>query len=374
MHSPEVFKQGGFDAVIGNPPYVRQEMLGDIKQYLQKKYKVFHGMADLYSYFVEKGIGLLNDKGFFGIIVANKWMRANYGEPLRKWFKEQSIYQIVDFGDLPVFQNATTYPCIVIAGKNVPRTGLEPMYRFVVDVKTLEFETLAQYINDNKENFQQDKLEDSGWNLGSEAEQKLLMKLNTFGTPLGDYVNGNIYYGIKTGLNEAFVIDEATKSRLIAEDKKSAEIIKPFLGGKNIKRYEVCRSNKFLIFTKRGIQIDNYPAVKTYLLQFKQQLVPKPKDYKGADWKGRKPGAYLWYELQDAIDYFEEFEKTKIVIPDIALQMQGTFDKSNFYLGNTGYIIPSDDKYLLGIFEFQCYTIFIFKIKFFNSRRLLAFY
>src|SRR5690606_30339104 len=111
---PEVFKQGGFDCVIGNPPYVRQELLGVQKPYFQKKYKVYHGMADLYSYFFEKGIGLLKEKGLFGIIVANKWMRANYGEPLRKWLKEWQIQEIVDFGDLPVFQGATTYPCIII--------------------------------------------------------------------------------------------------------------------------------------------------------------------------------------------------------------------------------------------------------------------
>ena len=117
-------------------------MLSDIKPYLQKTYKVYHGMADLYSYFFERGIGLLNDNGLFGIIVANKWMRANYGEPLRKWFKQQEIQQIIDFGDLPVFQNATTYPCIVISKKAGKRTGLEPVIDpIVVDVNTLEFES-----------------------------------------------------------------------------------------------------------------------------------------------------------------------------------------------------------------------------------------
>jgi hypothetical protein len=130
---PEVFKQGGFDVVIGNPPYVRQELLGDQKPYFQKRYKVYHGMADLYSYFFERGIGLVNDKGLFGIIVANKWMRANYGEPLRKWLKGQPIQQIIDFGDLPVFQGATTYPCIFIAGKEKNKS-IE-----VTNMKTLEF-------------------------------------------------------------------------------------------------------------------------------------------------------------------------------------------------------------------------------------------
>jgi type I restriction-modification system DNA methylase subunit len=130
---PQLFKDGGFDVVIGNPPYVRQEMLGKQKIYFAKKYKVYHGMADLYSYFFEKGISLLKKNGQFGIIVANKWMRANYGEPLRKWFKEQGIQEIIDFGDLPVFQGATTYPCIVIASP-----GRSTSF-YSTNVKSLEF-------------------------------------------------------------------------------------------------------------------------------------------------------------------------------------------------------------------------------------------
>jgi hypothetical protein len=175
---PKVFKEGGFDCVIGNPPYVRQELLHDFKNYFQKHYKVYHGVADLYSYFFEKGISLLNEKGLFGIIVANKWMRANYGEPLRKWLKHQSIYEIIDFGDLPVFQNATTYPCIIIAGKAVPRMGVEP---FTVNMKTLEFDSLEDYVKVNKQMLNQQTLEDEGWNLGSEAEQQLLKKIQSEG-------------------------------------------------------------------------------------------------------------------------------------------------------------------------------------------------
>ena len=120
------------------------------------------------------------------------------------------------------------------------------------------------------------------------------MKLKGSGVPLSEYVGGKIYYGIKTGLNEAFVIDEATRKRLIAEDAKSAELIKPFLAGRDIKRYEQPRSDKYLIFTRHGLNIDDYPAIKQYLAQFKERLTPKPKDWVGKDWKGRKPGAYEW--------------------------------------------------------------------------------
>ena len=106
-------ESGGFDIVIGNPPYVRQEMIGEFKDYFKNHYEVFQGTADLYAYFIEKGVSLLNKNGIFSYIVANKWMRANYGEPLRRWMKKQRIEEITDFGDLPVFESATTYPCVM---------------------------------------------------------------------------------------------------------------------------------------------------------------------------------------------------------------------------------------------------------------------
>ncbi|MEP7319666.1 MAG: TaqI-like C-terminal specificity domain-containing protein, partial [Panacibacter sp.] len=282
-----------------------------------------------------------------GIIVANKWMRANYGEPLRKWFKQQPIKQIIDFGDLPVFQNATTYPCIIISGK-ANSAGSIPAGGIAVNVKTLDFKNLQQYVTENTQLLAQENFEDAGWNLGSETEQLLLKKLQHAGIPLGEYVKGKIYRGVLTGLNEAFVIDEATKDALIKEDAKSAEVIKPFLAGRDVKRYQVPVSNKFLIFTRRGIDIEKYPAIKKYLLQFKQQLMPKPKDWNGAEWKGRKPGSYLWYEMQDAVDYYEEFEKPKIIYPNICKQPEFVYDENEWYTNQKCFIISLEDKYLLG--------------------------
>ncbi len=165
---PTVFKSGGFNIVIGNPPYVRQEMLGASKPYFAKKYKVYHGIADLYSYFFERGISLLQSSGYFGIIVANKWMRANYGEPLRRYMKDQQLHSIIDFGDLPVFQSATTYPCIILAS---PKSA-KPSGFFVTDVKTLSFNSLYNYIETNQQPAAISSLQDSGWNLGSKTKQQ----------------------------------------------------------------------------------------------------------------------------------------------------------------------------------------------------------
>ena len=342
---PDVFSKGGFDAVIGNPPYVRQELLGDQKEYFAKTYLVYDGMADLYSYFIEKGIGLLKPNGLFGIIVANKWMRANYGEPLRKWLKKTNIRQIIDFGDLPVFQSVTTYPCILLCQKNNKIADIE-----ITNVQSLKFSNLDEYVNSAKVLLSQSSLDDKGWNLSSNQEQELLKKIHNTGIPLGEYVKGKIFRGVLTGLNEAFVIDKETKERLINEDPRSAEIIKSFLAGKDIKRYQLPTSERYLIFTRRGININNYPAVKNYLFQFKKQLTPKPKDYAGTNWEGRKPGTYKWYEIQDAVDYYEEFEKPKIIYPNILSQPEFTFDSNELYTK-----ISIDDKYLLGQLNSKLY-------------------
>jgi len=341
---PKVFTRGGFDVVIGNPPYVRQELLGELKSYFQKTYKVYHGVADLYAYFMEKGLGLLNPSGLFGIIVANKWMRAGYGQPLRVWLKSKDIKEIIDFGDLQVFKGATTYPCIFICGQGETSGSLG-----VTNMDTLAFESLSGFVAYHRKLILNESLDEAGWSLGSQDEQALLAKIRQNGVPLGEYVQGKIFRGVLTGLNEAFVIDQSTRDRLIAEDANSAGIIKPFLAGRDIKRYGQPKSDKFLIFTKRGIEINRYPAIREYLSQFRKQLSPRPKDFAGDKWPGRKPGSYKWYEIQDAVDYHKEFEKPKIIFAEIATRGQFTWDEKLQYSDTTSYILGTDDYYLLGI-------------------------
>jgi hypothetical protein len=348
----EVFQRGGFDVVIGNPPYVRQEGLSEFKGYFQKHYQVYHGTADLYTYFIERGVSLLRKAGIFSYIVANKWMRANYGAPLRHWLKEQCMEEIIDFGDLQVFQGATTYPCIILITKSAPKANFN-----VTQVKTLDFRDLGEYVREDHYSMKQSALEDKGWSLAGERTQALLDKIRARGVPLGEYVGGKIYYGIKTGLNEAFVIDEATRGWLIAEDPKSGELIKPFLAGRDIKRYEQPKSEKYLILMPRGWTreksnhasdtlnwlAETYPAIAKHLLPF-AQAAEKRYD------KGEH-----WWELR-ACDYYDEFETPKIIYAEIAMRGQFALDLKDCFSDTTTYILGSDSKYLLGILNSYLWT------------------
>ena len=348
---PEVFAQGGFDAVIGNPPYVRQEDLGADKRYYQSLYEVYTGTADLYSYFIERGIKLLAPNGNFSYIVANKWMRANYGRPLREWLKKQCIDEITDFGDLRVFTSATTYPCILRVSNREPHNR-----PWVTTVKTLDFPSLQEYVDQNGSVADQTRFEDGGWSLAGIETQRLMEKIRQNSIPLGEYVKGKIYYGIKTGLNEAFVIDQATRDRLIAEDPKSAELILPYAFGRDIKRYEPVEKRMFLIFMPKGwtnkrvkkapwkwLQ-NEYPAIAAHLAPFEQKAI-----------KRTDKGDY-WWELR-ACAYYDEFEKPKIVYTEIALIGQFTLLKETpFFVDASSYLIQTDSKYLLGVLNSKLFT------------------
>ncbi len=333
---------GGFDAVIGNPPYVRQESLASFKDYFEQHYEASDGVADLYTYFMEKGVKMLRDGGLFSIIVSSSFLRATYGEPLRRTLKKHAaVVRIVDFGGLAVFANAKdTYVCVPLLAKGAKQSRVE-----VSKVTSLKHLKLPEHVAANHFTIPHERLSTEAWSLKSDAEADVFTKVMTAGKPLGDYVKRRLFYGIKTGLNEAFVIDTETKRKLLSKDKRSAELIHPLLGGEDIRRYIFHETGLWLIFTRRGVDIEKYPAIKAHLEQWKEDLMPKRS--KSAK-RGRKPGRYEWYEIQDDVAYHEVFDGPKIIFPDICKGPRFSLDTGDSYLANTAYCLGTDDLYLLG--------------------------
>ncbi len=353
----EVFQQpgsdwneGGFDVVLANPPYVRQELIKEIKPGLKATYgDLYSGTADLYVFFYYRALQLLKQGGMLSFISSNKWFRAGYGAKLRAHIAATChVHSITDFGDLPVFESATAYPMIFIAAKTVSPDTVTISTR----IGSLEppYPNMLALIQEHGQSLPASAMRGSDWALTDASSVAYLDKMRNAGMPLGQYIQGQIYYGIKTGLNEAFVIDSEKRAELIAADPRSAELIKPLVMGKDIGKWRVDYRDRWLIFTNRGINIDSYPAIKDYLRQWHTQLTPKPRDWSTEEtWPGRKPGSYRWYEMQDEVAYYMVFTRPKIVFPDITKEPRFAFDTSGAYLGNTGYVIPLDDKYLLGV-------------------------
>lgn len=365
---PEVLDENGefegFDVVIGNPPYIRQEAIKEQKGAFAEQFgEFFCGTADIYTYFYKVGLDIAGPGASLCYIAPNKFMRAGYGRNTRELLTAQAKpLMVLDFGDLPVFEEATTYPSIVMVEKVPPPTPSstrrgrvsppdsggggggqflaaiftdpEQLTRFADTLPTIGFTIPVS------------ALKAEGWALERPEVHALMEKLRKAGKPLGEYVQGRFYYGIKTGLNEAFVINEGTRQRLIAEDPKSAEVIKRWLRGRDVRKWKAEWAGLFVLFTRRGIDIDQYPAVKRHLETFRSDLEPKRAE---SNKRGRKPGPYKWFEIQDNIAYFEEFENTKIVYPDIAQESKFLWDESCSFLSNTTYFIPTDEKWLVGL-------------------------
>ncbi len=355
LEFPEVFfdetqrkDNGGFDAVVGNPPYVRQEGLGDDKTAFKEMYVVFNGIADLYSYFIERGHTLLHLSGRFGMITANKFMRANYGVALRQFLTTKvRLETLIDFGELRVFGEAATDPLITISSNTTPSSTVE-----YVQIKSLDFERLDNIVKVSAVKLLESAFKGANWSLAVDAQQAVLDKLKANSITLTEYVNGKVEYGIKTGYNEAFVIDQATRDRMIANDPRCGEIIKPLLLGDDIRRYYFDFKEQYLIFTRRGIDITKYRAIERHLQQYRTQLEPRPSNWNErteGKWPGRKSGPYKWYEIQDNVAYYADFEQPKIIYPDISMSSRFTIDEDAYYVANTIYVIAKNDNYLLAL-------------------------
>jgi type I restriction-modification system DNA methylase subunit len=357
----EVFDHSdGFDVVMANPPYVRQEGIKDLKPALKNEFgKFFCGTADLYTYFYKRGTDILKAGGHLCFIAPNKFMRAGYGKNTRALLAEKVTPKtIIDFCDLPIF-DATTYPAIMLVEKRRPAQEQTTLAATFTDASQLE--RIEETLADAGFPMPVTALRKDGWALEQPQVLALMEKLRKTGTPLGEYVNGRFYYGIKTGFNEAFVIDEETRSRLIAEDPKSTELIKPWLRGRDIKKWKAQWAGLYLIAiassanrhwpwsnektekTSRSVFMKTYPAIHNYLAQWEEKL--RKRDDQGQ----------YWWELRSCA-YYEEFEKPKIIYAEIATDGKFLIDYSNSYSDTTTYIMASESAYLLAVLNSKLFT------------------
>jgi hypothetical protein len=333
---------GGFDCVIGNPPYVRMEEFKDVKSYLKSHYLSHDERSDLYVYFVERGLGLLQESGYFGMIISNKFLRAKYGQKLRGYLStEAQVDRITDFAGLPVFAGATVRTIVLVATK---RKTAPDAFLYTPPVPSDVFatvqggsKTVSEAVAPFSYNLDTSSLDDDVWSLIPPHEAQLLDRLALLGQPLANFCDNRIFMGVKSGLTKAFVIDEDTRTKIIAENPKATEIIKPYLNGRDVRRYQVQSPGLYLIYTYHGVSIEQYPAIEKHLKPFKARLQ-------------RRATKQAWYELQQPQRNFAEYmDDPKLVFPDIATMPRFALDADGHYGSNTTYFIPGDDLYLLGI-------------------------
>jgi len=344
---PEV--KDGFDVVIGNPPYVQiQKFSGkqEQKDWENQNYRTFAKTGDIYCLFYEKGNMLLRDGGILAYITSNKWMRANYGEATRRYFVENTNpLKIIDFGGYKVFESATVDTNILILKKAPQASSLKKIAcnydaygtsACSIGKDFTEDTDIAKYFSAKAITL--NNFSEASWIIASRDEQKIKEKIEKIGTPLKEW-DVSIYRGVLTGFNEAFIIDGKKKDELIAKDAKNAEIIKPILRGRDIKRYRAEFADLWLINTHNGyfdddlqknippIDINNYPVIKEHLDNHWDKI------------EKRQDMGVTPYNLRSCA-YFKEFEKEKIVYPETTQGAYFFYDKKgSIYVEKTAFLL-----------------------------------
>ncbi|EJW4465747.1 Eco57I restriction-modification methylase domain-containing protein [Campylobacter coli] len=351
----------GFDLIIGNPPYIRQEELKELKPHLAKNYKVYKGTSDIYTYFYELGFNVLKENGILSFITSNKYTRAGYGEALREFLlKNTCILKYIDLNGIKVFDSATVDTSILSFEKIKIK---ENTFKYL----SLNNELLKNYdfeISAIKEflNISQNSLSKESFAFNDESTNALKTKIEKLGTPLKDWHGLNINYGIKTGLNEAFIITTEKKDEILAnckdedEKERTAKLIRKMLRGRDIKRYSYEWAGLWVINTHNGykskngekikaINIEHYPSLKKHFDEFYLQL-EKRSD------KGLTP-----YNLRNCA-YLDEFEKEKIVWNPVSGEYLFSYIKEHIFFNNSLFMMTLDVfslKYILAFMNSNCY-------------------
>ena len=340
--------------MVGNPPYVRQELLGAIKPYLQDHYQTYHGMADLYVYFYERGVEILRPGGRLAFVVTNKWMKAGYAEPLRKFFGEKTwVEQVVDFGHAKqFFLDADVFPCFLVVRK--PCGGTEPQNArvCVLPRDTVRVDLLRSLIEDKAVSVRLERLNRETWSLEPEQVADLIDKIRNGGVPLSERVGAKPLRGIISGFNDAFLIDDCTKRCLIERDARAGGLIKPYLRGQDIDRWSADWRGLWMIAIKSSndhswpwsalgepaeLEFGKlYPSIYSHLCVHKPELMHRLD-------KGR-----YWWELRSC-SYWEDFDRTKVMYQDITWTPSFCLDTKSCLSNNTVYFLPRWDYWTLSV-------------------------
>lgn len=357
-----VGRAGGFDAVIGNPPYVRQEEISAMKPALKKAYASFAGMADLYVYFYEQGLKLLRPGGRMGYVVTNKWLKAGYAEGLRRLFVEDAWVEfLADFGHAKrFFPDADVFPSVIVVRKPNEAPAPKDFDLVVIPRDDVPRSGLAEVVQRDGYRARRGQLTPEPWTLEPPDVAALMAKIKANGVPLVEYAGVKPLYGVKTGLNDAFLIDTQTRERLIHEDPRAVEIIKPYLRGQDVERWTPNWAGLWMIFTRRGLVIENYPSILLYLSGHKKSLEPKPDNWEG-EWSGRKAGNYKWYEIQDTVEYYKMFDQKKIIMKRIAFYSKFCIDDGKYYVNDSALILNSTKSAIISCLSSPIIWYFMFK-------------
>jgi hypothetical protein len=356
----------GFDAIVGNPPYVRQEGLKETKAYFEKHYESYASSADLYAYFMERAVSLLRRGGRFGYVVSSSFLRATYAEPLRETLKRRaSILRLVDFGGHAVFADAKdTYVCIPILAKEPQPERIE-----ICKVKSIKEGAVENEMSKTDYTVPHGRFDRDAWSTKSDAETWLFEKIVAAGKPLGEYIAGRMFYGIKTGFNDAFVISGAQRRKLIKASPNSAGFIKPCRGGEDCRNYYIEPTDAYLIVVPSGSTRLAMGATGAAASEAKAWAWFKSKHAALAahleafksDLSARQDMGDYWWELRPC-DYYPALEQPKIVFPDICKGPRFCYDDTGLYLTNTAYALGTGDKYLLGILNSRLFWFAISNI------------
>ena len=334
----------GFDCVIGNPPYIQLQSMGTDADVLERmKYKTYVRTGDIYCLFYEQGMNLLKPNGCLCYITSNKWMKAGYGKELRQYFvTETNPVLLIDFAGVKVFDTATVDVNILMLQKaiNVQRT-------FACITQGINgLQNLSDFVQQNGSEC--DFSSADSWVILSPIEQSIKRKMETVGTPLKDW-NINIYRGVLTGYNEAFIITTEKRDEILAncqsedERTRTAELIRPILRGRDIKRYGYDWADLWIINTHNGIKgklprvdVNEYPAIKAHLDQYWDKISTR------AD-KGDTP-----YNLRNCA-YMEDFYKPKIVWGNLNLTASYAMIQDNSFINAPSPMIVPASKFLLAV-------------------------